>query len=354
MPFIASLHTQLPDTGQPPEWVHLLPAGQFRGADGRGPYRVDDAAAVIAASVHTANGAPPRLVIDESHATDHSLRTGAAAPARGWVTELQARADGIWGRVEWTRTGAELMTERAYRGISPVFIHDKASGQVRQLLRAGLTNAPNLGQLATLHTQQDPSMDLAQQLRAALGLPDTADEPAIVAAATTARAAVAAHAQQLGAIATAVGVAADADAGAVLTALQTQAAAATDAGRMAAEMVALQAQVTELRNGAARERATAALDRAAAEGKPIPATLREHYIARHMREPQDVEKEIASMPSLHTGGLAGRAPVPPAGAGQAGLTGDEASLCAMMSLDPAAFAKTKAGQIVASATGGVG
>jgi hypothetical protein len=26
----------------PPEWIHILPAGTFSGADGRGPFRVAD------------------------------------------------------------------------------------------------------------------------------------------------------------------------------------------------------------------------------------------------------------------------------------------------------------------------
>jgi len=46
------------------EWVHLLPAGTITTMDGRGPYRVSDAAALIAQSLH--QGA--KLPIDENHA----------------------------------------------------------------------------------------------------------------------------------------------------------------------------------------------------------------------------------------------------------------------------------------------
>ena len=45
------------------------------------------------------------------------------APARGWIVELQGRQDGIWGKVEWTATGRDLVAGKAYRGISPVIEH---------------------------------------------------------------------------------------------------------------------------------------------------------------------------------------------------------------------------------------
>ncbi|MBJ6985914.1 hypothetical protein [Devosia sp. MC521] len=48
-----------------PEWVHLLPVGEILTNDGRGPYRVNDAAELIANSM-----AVGRLVIDETHAND--------------------------------------------------------------------------------------------------------------------------------------------------------------------------------------------------------------------------------------------------------------------------------------------
>ncbi|GGG30946.1 hypothetical protein GCM10010964_18610 [Caldovatus sediminis] len=347
---IVSLHGTLPEAGTAgvPEWVHLIPAGTVRGADGRGPYTLRDPAAVIRASM-----AAGRLPIDENHATDLAMRTGGAAPARGWIVALEARADGIWGRVEWTPAGQALLAERAYRGISPALVVDRATGEVRQLLRAALTNTPNLPQLATLHTTQEQGlpMDLTK-LRKALGLAEDADEAALLAAAEAARIAVETQARQLRRIAEAAQVpnpeAADAEQ--IVTALQTQAAAAADAGQLAREVVALQAQIAALQQERARERAIAAVDAAIRAGKPIPAVLREHYIARHVQDPAGVEKELAALPSLHGGGLGGRVPPPP-GAGQAGLGADEAEVVALLGLDPEAFAKEKArlGQIAGAA-----
>ena len=73
----------LADAAEPPEWVHLLPAGPaIETRDGRGPYRVVDPAKVIERSREVAGeqGAP----IDENHATDLAAPHGQPAPARGW------------------------------------------------------------------------------------------------------------------------------------------------------------------------------------------------------------------------------------------------------------------------------
>ncbi len=59
--------------------------------------------------------------------------TRATRPgARGWIVELQARDDGIWGRVEWTGAGRALIEDRAYRGISPNLLVDR-NGVVRAI-----------------------------------------------------------------------------------------------------------------------------------------------------------------------------------------------------------------------------
>lgn len=137
----------IPATDGVPEWVHLLPAGQVRTVDGRGPYMVANMAALAAASLKGGQ----KLPIDENHATDKGAVLGLPAPARGWIVALEARSNGLWGKVQWTGPGRKLMQEKAYAGISPVIVHDKAN-TVALLLRASLTNTPNLQGLATLHS----------------------------------------------------------------------------------------------------------------------------------------------------------------------------------------------------------
>lgn len=125
----------------PPEWVMLIPAGEFSGRDGRGPFRLSHPAAVIAATneLEMAAGLP----IDYDHATDFAAPRGRPAPAAGWICELAERDGALWGRVDWTPHGAMAITSREYRYISPVFQYTP-EGEVTRLLRAGLTNNPNL------------------------------------------------------------------------------------------------------------------------------------------------------------------------------------------------------------------
>ncbi|MGH8013430.1 MAG: phage protease [Candidatus Binataceae bacterium] len=130
--------------GNPPElseWIQLLPAGEFTGRDGRGPYRLSDPEAVVAATreLRMEAGIP----IDYDHATDFAAPEGRPAPAAGWIRNLEVRDGAIWGQVEWTRHGAAAVATLEYRYVSPVF-EFSASGDVKRLLRAALTNNPNL------------------------------------------------------------------------------------------------------------------------------------------------------------------------------------------------------------------
>ncbi|MDT8856436.1 phage protease [Paracoccaceae bacterium Fryx2] len=168
------------DVTSAPDWIHLLPApadGLVRTADSRGPYRLGEAAGVIAASFAQAD----RLEIDVNHATFLAAPRGERADAMGWIVEMQAREDGIWGRVEWNAEGAALVTGRAYRGLSPVIIHDAAKNILR-IANASLVNRPNLIGLTSLNFEQEPTMNLMQRLAELLGLEAGATEEQILAA----------------------------------------------------------------------------------------------------------------------------------------------------------------------------
>jgi len=279
----------------PPEWVHLLPAGTSRGVDGRGPYILKDAQAVITASM-----AAGKLPIDENHAIDLSGKTGQPSPARGWIVEMQARPDGIWGRVDWNESGRALLSDRAYSGISPVLLHTKA-GVVLRIERAALTNAPNLVELdQQLNSKQETGMDLAA-LRKALGLAETADEAAILAAVTANATAVTQHGQQLAAVAQAAGLDASLGADGLVTALAARQSAG-DPSALAQQVVSLQSQIGTMQQERAREKAGAFVDGAIKAGKPI-ASLRDHYVTRHMADAAAVEKEVNALISINAGGV---------------------------------------------------
>lgn len=354
---VSSLHFQLPATGEAPEWVHLTPAGTFSGVDGRGPYTLEDAGDVIRISM-----AAGKLPIDENHAVDKAAPEGRPSPARGWIIAMEARADGIWGKVEWTGSGAELMRDKAYRGISPVFTHTKSGGRVVRILRAALTNDPNLT-LTTLHSRSEP-MDFLAKLRQALGLPADAAEDAVL----TSVSAHAVAATTLGKVAVALGLAADAKADDIVAGGTAKAA---DAGKLAAlaahcraagfelekltpkeletqlmarggdvelrqTVISLQSQLTTLQTETAKEKAVAFVDAAIAAGKPIKP-MRDHYVTRHQKNAAEVETEVNALVSIHSGTVR-----PPKSIEPDALDADEQAVVEAMGLDPKEFAKSKA------------
>ncbi len=83
------------------------------------------------------------------------------------------REGALWGRVEWTSVGATLVAERAYRYLSPAFIFDAATGEILEIVCAGLTNTPNL-ELAALNAAQPETCDMDKAVLEALGLAATA------------------------------------------------------------------------------------------------------------------------------------------------------------------------------------
>lgn len=124
-----------------PEWIELLPAGTFAGRDGRGPFRVNNPDAIIAAT--DALRMEAGLPIDYDHATDFAAPSGRRAPAAGWIRAIEVRDGALWGKVEWTKHGSASVVTHEYRYISPVFEYSQ-DGEVQRVLRAALTNNPNL------------------------------------------------------------------------------------------------------------------------------------------------------------------------------------------------------------------
>ncbi len=321
-----------------PEWVHLVPAGVVRTVDARGPYLVEDPAAVVAAT----QAARDWLSIDINHAEDHQAPAGGEAPSVGQVTELEARPDGVWGRVRWTPRGRRLVADREYLGISPVFMADAAKRVVR-LLGASLVNRPNLRGLVALN-QETASMDLREMLIEALGL-DPASAPtddAIVAAVKEMKgggAEVAAMQSQLADLRTALGV----EAGGDVVAAARAAKAGPDAGAVVAlqqELARVGGELATMREAGARSRAEAVIDAAIREGRVGVKPLRDHYVSRHMADPAAVEKEIAVLPSLTaTGGLIN--PAPPTTGGGVALNAEEMAVAAQLGMTAEEFTKAR-------------
>ena len=168
--------------GAAPDWVHLLPGGKMTGRDGREFDLLDAAALVLAFQSRGID-----LPIDYEHQNDKpEAKLSGPVPAAGWIKELKAKASGLWGRVEWTATAAELITRKEYRYLSPSFQFHPKTRQIVHLNGAGLVHNPNLylTALASQDTAMPPTStppnDLLKQLAELLGLPmDTSPQDLI-------------------------------------------------------------------------------------------------------------------------------------------------------------------------------
>jgi phage I-like protein len=305
----------------PPQWVELLPLGKFEGRDGRGPFRVSDPEAVIAATqaLRMEAGIP----IDYDHAIDFGAPAGAPAPAAGWIRELAVRGGSIWGRVEWTEHGAQAIRMREYRYLSPVF-QFISNGEVVRILRAGLTNNPNL-YLTAISTAEHEDVDMDElltQLREILGMEDEADSDQILDSV-----------RQLAGVGTMPGGG---------EAAVGNGDSDPDPARFVA-MAQFQRALTELnllRAEHGRERAGRAVDEALRVGKLIPAQ-REWAISYCQADFKGFNDFIARQPpmlqagdSLGTETAVRRAKAEP-------LSASEIAICTQLGLAPNAFLKRK-------------
>lgn len=177
-PAVALNAMALPTDGESlPEWVPVVPAGHIVGRDGRS-YINDDPQRVV--ELFAANRMP--MVFDYEHGSELRAPRGKAAPAAGWVNELEARDGAVWGHVEWTERASAMLQAREYRFYSPALLidNDAVPPRVVGLKSVGLTNQPNLDVPSLNHQQTEPVMNEA--IRQALGLNDEATADDAVAA----------------------------------------------------------------------------------------------------------------------------------------------------------------------------
>jgi hypothetical protein len=136
------------------DWVQLSPYGEFPHA--RGLQRVDRAAAEgLAAQFRSFLGRAGRLFGGVPFYVGHPDLPQASElcdrKAYGWVEELQAREDGLYGRVKWSEAGLELLRNGHFKFLSPFWeakeIAVEGGRKVYRptvLISVGLTNQPNL------------------------------------------------------------------------------------------------------------------------------------------------------------------------------------------------------------------
>lgn len=188
--------------------LQVTPAGEFGPNDGRadaGPWRIDAASARELIERFEARRAAgmPAPVIDYEHQTLHREKNGQPAPAAGWIRELRwIEGQGLYAVAELTERARAQVQAGEYRYFSPVFAYDEDTGTVLAVHMGAFTNTPAINGMeplslvaaataAFLPTRQTPSHPqetsvnpLLKAVLAALGLPETTDEKAALAALT--------------------------------------------------------------------------------------------------------------------------------------------------------------------------
>lgn len=307
-------------------WIQLIPAGTFSGRDGRGPYHAGDIASLqrIAEATRQYHG-PTEIVIDYEHQSLNALKNGKPAPAAGWIKEVQARAEGLYGRVEWTANAASAIRAGEYRYLSPVYFHLK-DGKILALQNAALTNVPNVNlaevSAHTIFHQAAHEGETMKKVLAALGLAEGASEEDVLVAINSLL-------TSSTAIAVAAGLTKDAKSDAIATAVQTvfadrkkiaiaagkkedapvdEIVAAFSAAQQPyapdpaqyvpiAQVAAMQADIKALQAQLGEDKANEAVDKAVREGRIAPA-LKDWAVSLHRADPAKFDEFVGKAPVL--------------------------------------------------------
>ena len=179
-------------------FFHLVPTGQFHHPPSNTMQVLDRAALESIVNRFREESRQtnfPGLLIDFDH---QSYDTGRSSEAAGWITDLQNRSDGLWGRVRWSDLGEAALRNGRFRFISPVWLRGDvewlANDRIRPLRldTAGLTNSPNLRGMSPLSNRQAAGADSTENqkhkpkeamknIATRLGLTAEASEEAVLA-----------------------------------------------------------------------------------------------------------------------------------------------------------------------------
>lgn len=164
----------------PPEWVKIAPSGEVTTRDGR-HFSFDPQALVARFQAEAVD-----LPVDFNHGIIRAAGSGQRTDAIGWIKELQARADGLYARVDWLPPAVEALAARTHRYVSPTFTHTPAGAAV-WIHSVSLVSAPALAMpaLAAADPSHHPEQIMPKAIAQALGLAETADEAACLSAITT-------------------------------------------------------------------------------------------------------------------------------------------------------------------------
>jgi len=150
-----------------------------------------------------------KIAVDINH---DSVLFDFDPPSNGWVEEMEVREGAIWGRIEWTDIGQELLSRRHYRYLSPAFQFDEETMEILGFASVALVNQPAMTMPAvasrvpavpatatakskssddpnpTTETESLMNEEQLKALRASLGLAEDAPIEDVLAAASAAKA----------------------------------------------------------------------------------------------------------------------------------------------------------------------
>lgn len=171
-------------SGVPTE-IKILPMGQVHSQ--KGDFVVDDESFELIRKQFKDRRLD--LVIDYEHQTLADVQ----APAGGWIKDIYRGPDAIMAKVEWTQKAEEYLKNKEYRYLSPVVLVRKRDQKATEIHSVALTNTPAIdGMFAIVNSlniddisEGGETMNL-KELAKLLGLPETATEEQIKAAAAEA------------------------------------------------------------------------------------------------------------------------------------------------------------------------
>lgn len=335
----------------------LIPAGQFRAADGRpaGLPGWNLTAELATRLIEARQARGTSIVIDWEHATLHRAKQGQEAPAAGWIEpEHLAWREGVGVvalRSFWTPRAAAQLEAKEYRYGSPVFGFDPVTGDVTGLHSFALTNDPGLDGIAVALAALSPDQpttetpmdeDILEQLRWLLNLPTLATPEEVAAELQKAVERIKAAAPEMAAASfDLVGTVTRAvTAGAEIAALSAKAPDPAQFVPIAAhqavaeQLAALQADT----QGKAVEDAV----RAALDARPPRLLPAQEAWARELGKTNfaaltqflETVQPIAALSGMQSGGQA-----PAGGQGSTQLGADALAVCSLMGLTAEQFAK---------------
>jgi phage I-like protein len=321
------------ETGALPSAIELVPAGDvISGRDGR-KWKKSDSQKIVKNSMSRLS----RLVIDENHATDLAAPKGGSSPAMGWMTNLRTGEDGsIWADVEWTARGKAAVLNKEYSFISPVFLHDD-QGEITVVLRAGLTNSPNL-QLPAINAEAPEKIMtevfMSKELLTALGLGENATEEEVLAAV-----------KALVAVAAAAKAAAKEDVAMQASTTSVDLLAYSpraDLNAMETRALAAEKQLASLNAERLKKDAEAAVDEAIKARKIAPSSREEYLAVCSTAEGLEKMKNIFSKsPAIISTEPCAPEGVPPASGSGVSLNADESAAAKAMGYTAEEFQKLK-------------